>query len=462
MKSWLFIAVPIVAVASGCSSGKSTVNAHAHKPSFYRNAINPQDTSPVPKKDSMGMDYVPVYAEEAAGPNERKPLFYRNPMNLQDTSPVPKKDPMGMDYIAVFPERPSGAPKPPGMSTVEIDSTQQHLIGLKTAKAKRTSFDTTIRTTGRVAFDERRVVKVQPRFEGFIEKLYANFNGQLVKKGDALATIYSPELLATEQELLLAKRAQTALSASGLPDVADSARARLRLFGISDDEIARLEKSDKPLRALPLASPISGFVSAKNVVQGAHVGPSDALFDISDLSVVWVLADVYEYELPRLRLGQTATLSLSYWPDKSWRGRVSYVYPTVDEKTRTVKVRIEVNNPRIELKPEMFADVIIAANPREALVVPEDAVIDSGTRKLVFVALGEGKLTPREVRTGDASAGLVEIRSGLKEGDEVAMGANFLLDSESRLKSAVDAMEPAAGSAPKDGGAGSPASGGRP
>jgi multidrug efflux pump subunit AcrA (membrane-fusion protein) len=401
MRRWLFIAVAVVAV--GCS----------------------RSTPRPPDQDA------------------RKPLFYRSPMNPADTSPVPKKDSMGMDYVPVYPEASKSAPTPRGMSTVDIDPAQQRLIGLKTAKATRVSFDTTIRTTGRVSFDETRVVKVQPRFEGFIEKLYANFSGKFVKKGEPLATIYSPELLATEQELLLAKRAEGTLAKSGLPDATEAARARLRLFGISDAEITRLEESGKPARALPLASPISGFVTAKNVVQGARVGPADALFDIADLSVVWVIADVYEYELPRLRLGQKATLTLSYWPDKSWSGRVSYIFPTVDEKTRTIKVRIEVPNPRTELKPEMFADVSIAAQPRQALVIPDDALIDSGTRKLAFVALGEGKLQPREVQTGDTSRGMVEIRSGLREGDAVATGANFLLDSESRLKSAVNAMEPA-------------------
>jgi Cu(I)/Ag(I) efflux system membrane fusion protein len=441
MKPWLVIAVSLLAVGCTRSSGAPSASSE-RKPLFYRNPMNPQDTSPLPKKDSMGMDYVPVYADEASKPSERKPLFYRNPMNPQDTSPLPKKDSMGMDYVPVYPDV-SGGPRPPsGMSTVQIDPSQQHLIGLKTATAKRITFDATIRTTGRVAFDETRLVKVQPRFEGFIEKLYANFSGKYVNKGEPLATIYSPELLATEQELLLAKRAEGTLTASGLPDAAEAARSRLRLFGISDAEIARLEESGKAVRALPLAAPISGFVMAKNVVQGARVGPSDALFDIADLSVVWVIADVYEYELPRLRVGQKATLTLSYWPDKSWRGRVSFVFPTVDEKTRTVKVRIEVENPRTELKPEMFADVNISAPARQSLVVPEDAIIDTGTRKVVFVALGEGKLAPREVQTGDTSHGVVEIRSGLHEGDEVATSANFLLDSESRLKSAVNAMEP--------------------
>ncbi len=395
----------------------------------------------------------PAAARADPATSERKPLFYRNPMNPQDTSPVPKKDSMGMDYVPVYPEQPTGAATPSGMSTVQIDPAQQRLIGLKTTRAARASFEPTIRTTGRVAFDETRVVKVQPRFEGFVETLQANFSGKFVKKGETLATIYSPELLATDEERLLARRAEGTLARSGLPDAAEAARARLRLFGISDAEIARLEESGKPLRALPLAAPRSGFITAKNVVQGARVGPSEALFDIADLSVVWVIADVYEYELPRLHVGQTATLTLSYWPDKSWRGRVGYIFPTVDDKTRTIKVRIEVENPRTELKPEMFADVQISATPRQALVVPEDAVIDTGTRKVVFVALGEGKLAPREVQTGDSAHGQIEIRSGLREGDEVATGANFLIDSESRLKSAINAMEPPSAMEPSGQGA---------
>jgi Cu(I)/Ag(I) efflux system membrane fusion protein len=328
------------------------------------------------------------------------------------------------------------------MGSVKIDPERRRLIGLKTAPVIRGPIDTTIRTVGRVAFDETRLVKMQPRFEGFIEHLYANFTGKLVKKGEPLATIYSPELLATENEYLLAIKARASLASSGLPDVAESARARLRLFGISDATLDRIEKTGEPVRSLPLDAPISGYVTSKQVVAGAKVGPDDALFDIADLSRVWVLADVYEYELPRLKLGQSATLTLSYWPDRTWRGRVIYIYPTVDEKTRTVRVRIDVDNSKLDLKPEMFADVIIASAPRTALLAPEDAIIESGTRQLVFVATDDGRLTPREITIGDRSGGKVEVRSGLDEGETVATGANFLLDSESRLKAVVGGAKP--------------------
>lgn len=380
--------------------------------------------------------------ERPAAKKERKPLFYRNPMNPTDTSPVPKKDSMGMDYVPVYPEEGAASrePTPSGLAAVEIDPERRRLMGLRTVEVTLGELDPTIRTVGRVTPDETRVVKVQPRFEGFIERLDANFTGKSVRRGEPLAWIYSPELLATEQEFLLARRSGDALARSGLPDASEAARARLHLYGISDAEIDQLAASGKPVRALPLRAPIGGFVTAKNVVQGARVGPDDALFDIQDLSEVWVLADVYENELPRLKLGQKATITLSYWPGRDWTGRVSYIFPAVDDKTRTVKVRIAVPNPKTELKPEMFADVLLHTSSRPALLVPEDAVIDSGTRKIVFLSLGAGRLLPREIQTSGHANGVYEARAGLKAGDQVASGASFLLDSESRLRAAVSQM----------------------
>lgn len=443
MKTVLAVFLALSSMALGaCTRSGGTIQQAQN----WTCAMHPSYVSDKPGNCPIcGMKLVPVGVadsgqrrSEAAKLAERKPLFFRNPMNPADTSPVPKKDSMGMSYVPVYPEEPSHVPIPKGTSVVTIDPERSHLIGLKTVEVRRAELDTTIRTVGKVVADETRIVKVQPRFEGFIEHLYANFTGKLVRKGEPLATIYSPELLSTEQEFLLALKAGSALAQSGLPDAAESSRARLRLFGINEHQIDALEKAGKPVRSLTLTAPISGYVTAKNVVAGAKVGPDDALFDIVDLSRVWVLADVYEYELPRLKLGQTATLTLSYGPDRTWRGRVSYVFTSVDEKTRTVKVRIEVANPKLELKTEMFADVVIASAPRRALLVPEDAIIDSGTRKIVFVSLGEGRLVAREIKTGDQGRGMVEVRSGLEEGESVAMGANFLLDSESRLKAAIE------------------------
>ncbi len=334
------------------------------------------------------------------------------------------------------------APAGGGPMEVTIDPAKQQLIGVRTAVVAEARIDAPLRTSGRVAFDETRIVKVQPRFDGFIETLYADFTGKLVRKGEPLATIYSPELYATEQEFLLARRSGDTLARAGLPDVAAAARDRLRLYGISERDLDAIAQSGEPLRALPLVAPISGFVTAKQVVAGARVGPNDALFEIADLSSVWVLADVYEYELPRVRVGQPATVTLSYWPDKKWLGKVSYVFPTVDDKTRTVRVRIVVPNDKLELKPEMFADVLLETAPRTALAVPDDAVIDTGTRKVVFVSLGAGRLRPTEIEVGLRGRGVYEVRRGLQAGDVVVTGANFLDDSESQLKAALSAMRP--------------------
>lgn len=391
-------------------------------------------------------------AKAAAGP--RRILFYRSPMGTGETSPTPRKDSMGMDFVPVTSDdvdaaASATAPGPDGLATVALDARQENLLGLRTIPAVRAPFETSIRTTGRVAPDERLVHHVHTRYEGFIEHVTADFTGKYVRKGEELASIYSPELYATQQEYLLALGAARALATSGVPsaaqggrDLVSAARQRLLLWEITPADIQRIEKNGEPLRAMPVYAPISGFVTGRTAYHGMKVMPADTLFDILDLSHVWVLADVYEYELPRLSVSERATVTLSYWPGRVWNGAVTYVYPDVDEKTRTVKVRIELDNPKGELKPEMFADVTIHGPTRTVLQVPDDAILESGTRNIVFVAEGRGRLAPREVSLGDRGAGVVEIRAGLKEGEVVALGANFLVDSESRLKASIGAMEP--------------------
>jgi Cu(I)/Ag(I) efflux system membrane fusion protein len=334
-----------------------------------------------------------------------------------------------------------------GLATVTVDARKLSLLGLKTVAVKRAPFETSIRTTGRVAADERRVHHVHTRYEGFVEHVTADFTGKFVTKGEALAFIYSPELYATQQEYLLALKASRSLAPSGVAsaaqggrDLLEAARQRLLLWEITPADIASIEKRGEPIRAMPVYAPISGYVTGRTAYHGMKVMPADTLFDILDLTAVWVLADVYEYELPRLALGQKATMTLSYWPGRSWEGSVTYVYPSVDEKTRTVKVRAEFGNPKGELKPEMFADVTIHGPTRTVLQVPDDAVLESGTRSIVFVSQGEGKLAPREITPGDRGSGVVEVKGGLSEGEIVVQGANFLVDSESRLKAAISAM----------------------
>ena len=355
---------------------------------------------------------------------------------------------------------PASAGAVPDLVAVAIDSRKQQLLGLNTVEVARGAFETSIRTVGRIAFDERRVHHVHTRFDAFVEHVEADFTGKFVKKGEVLAHLYSPELFATQQEYLLALRASKTLAGAS-PDAAaggrqllEAARQRLLLWEISPDDIAAIEKRGEPLRAVPVYAPITGYVTGRTAYHGMRVSPSDTLFDIVDLTSVWVLADVYEYELPRLALGQRATMTLSYWPGRQWTGTVTYIYPSLDEKTRTLRVRLDVENPRGELKPEMFADVTIHGAARTVLKVPDDAVLDSGTRKVVFVLQGAETLVPREVRLGDHGGGVYEVLSGLHEGERVAVAANFLVDSESRLKAALAAMAPVPSPAPPSTGPG--------
>jgi Cu(I)/Ag(I) efflux system membrane fusion protein len=332
-----------------------------------------------------------------------------------------------------------------GLATVQIDPQRQQLIGLRTAEATRGPVGASWKTVGKVAVDETNVHHVNIKVGGFVDTVYVDYVGKPVRRGERLFSIYSPDLLSVQQEYLLALRTRQALAGGGVAagagdDLVESARERLRLWDIPEAEIERLERTGKPTKALTLYSPMTGVVTKKDIVMGHRLNEGDMPYEITDLSSVWVLADAYETDLSRIRTGMPATLSLQAFPGKAFNGKVIFIDPILDPKTRTAKVRLEFPNPRGELKPEMFGEVTLQTEKRDGLRIPADAVIDSGTKKVVFVALGEGKLQPREVQVGPVTGDVVEILSGLEAGEKVVTRANFLIDSESRLRASLAAM----------------------
>jgi Cu(I)/Ag(I) efflux system membrane fusion protein len=381
-----------------------------------------------------------------AGASERKVAFYRSPMDAKQTSPGPRKDEMGMDYLPVYEDEAGGGAAPvDGLATISIDPQRQQLIGLRTAEVTRGQVGSSWKTVGKVAVDETNVHHVNIKVGGFVDTVYVDYVGKAVRRGEPLFSIYSPDLLSVQQEYLLALRTRKALSGGGIAvgagdDLVDSARERLRLWDIPDSEVERLEATGKPTKALTIHSPMSGVVTKKDIVMGHRLNEGDMPYEITDLSRVWVLADAYETDLSRIRIGMPATLSLQAFPNKTFSGKVIFVDPIMDPKTRTAKVRLEFPNPKADLKPEMFGEVMLKTEAREGLRIPADAVIDSGTKKVVFVALGEGKLQPREIQVGPVAGDEVEVLSGLAAGEKVVTRANFLVDSESRLRASLAAM----------------------
>ena len=349
---------------------------------------------------------------------------------------------------------------------VEISSEQQQLIGVKTVRVSLKSLQKVIRTVGRIEADERKLATVNTKIEGWIEKLHVDYTGRYVKKGEPLVEIYSPELLATQQEFISTlKWAGKQTGTVQTPDAAhsghdhsaqatgnepvsdlqkmltkdasaalDAARQRLRLWDISEKQIKHIEQTGKPVRTLTLYSPVSGSVTQKMAIRGMKVMPGEKLFDIADLSTLWIIADIYENELPFIKVGQHARITLSYFPGMALSSRIDFIFPTISADTRTTKVRLTLPNPGGRLKPQMFTNVEIRISLGKKLVIPESAVIDTGTSQIVYVDKGEGAFEPREVELGLRADGAVEVLRGIKAGEKVASSANFLIDSEAQLK----------------------------
>jgi len=408
---------------------------------LYHCPMHPNYTSDKPGDCPIcGMKLVPIEAADA-GKAEHRIVLYRSPMNPADTSPVPRKDSMGMDYVPVYEDEVSAAGEVSGLAGVKIDAQRQQLIGLRTAEATKGPISGDWRTVGRVTVDETRVRKINVKIDGFVEKLFVDFVGKPVRRGEPLFALYSPDLLNAQNDYALAVRTRSQLG--GAPageDLVAAARRRLELWDVPRSAIAHLDHGGAPLRDLTLVSPISGVVTAKNIVQGSRIAAGDTPFEITDLSQVWVLADAHESDLPRAHLGTPVSLTLAAIPNRVFTGRVTFIEPVLDPKTRTAKVRLAFANPRGELRPEMFGEVVFHSRPHDGVRVPADSIIDSGDRKVVFVAIGDGRFQPREVKTGDAAGDMVEVLSGVQAGESVVARASFLVDSESRLKAALAAL----------------------
>lgn len=433
----------------GNGSAESVIAEQEDKPLFYRNPMDPTITSPIPAKDSMGMDYVPVYADREQKTSEKEVLFYRNPMNPSVTSPVPAKDSMGMDYVPVYAESDDGEVT----GTVKIDPVVVQNIGVRTAKAKQESISRTIRAVGRVDFDEESMARLHPKVEGWIEDIRVDKTGQHVSKDDILLSIYSPKLVSTQQEYLLALNNLSALSESqfdeikqGAEDLVKSSRERLELLDVPEHQIQELERTRQVKKSLHIHSPVSGTVIRIGSRQGQFVTPKTELYMMVNLNKVWVYADVYEYELPWVKIGDEVNMTLASVPGKAFKGSLAYIYPYAESKTRTTKVRMEFDNPDLILRPDMFAEVSIQSDTlHNVVVVPAESIIRSGSRTQAFVVRGQGKFEPRVVKLGIESNGQVAILEGVAAGEEVVTSAQFLVDSESKLREAtakmLDSME---------------------
>ncbi|HOA61571.1 MAG: efflux RND transporter periplasmic adaptor subunit [Verrucomicrobia bacterium] len=381
-------------------------------------------------------------APAATASGERKVKFYKSTMNPGETSPAPAKDSMGMDMVPVY--ETEGAAGDSKVISIEPMTMQE--MNIRTATVTRGPLRRVVRTVGVIDYNEAGLADVTTKYKGWVEKLYVDTTGQQVHRGDPLFEIYSPELYSAQREYVLAIEGTNALGSAALKA---SARTKLKFYDITDEQVAELERTREPRKTLRVVSPQDGFVTEKMVVEGQMVDAGTRLYRLADLGLVWVLAQVYEQDLDYVKLGQEATVTLSYLPDRQFRGRVTYIYPNVDEKTRTARVRIEFHNPGYFLKPGMFATVqVLSELAPSVLLVPDMAVLRSGERNTVFVALEGGKFEPRIVTLGpQAEDDTYQVLSGLSEGEHIVTSGQFLLDSESQLREAIQKMSGPKGTA---------------
>lgn len=399
---------------------------------------------------------------EAGDPAQgRKPLYYRHPMGLPDTSPTPKKDAMGMDYIPVYAESPEAASGADRQIVISTEKVQK--LGVRTESAELRRLDRTVRAAGRVEPDERRLYTITPKFEGYVERLYVDSTGQPVVRGQALFEAYSPELVSAQREYAIAAQGVRTLgdadndTQKAMKQLADSSLARLKNWDVSADQVRALAASGEIRRTLVFHSPVDGVVIEKKALQGMRFMPGEMLYQVADLSAIWVIADVFEQDIGLVQRGAKARVTINAYPDRQFAGAVTYVYPTLQVETRTVRVRIELPNPAGLLKPGMYAEVTVPVAAKNAVVtVPASAIIDSGTRRIVLVQAAAGRFEPRDVTVGARSDSFVEILHGVKSGENVVVAANFLIDAESNLRAAVSGFSAGDRGKPPEVAAGSP------
>jgi membrane fusion protein, copper/silver efflux system len=428
-----------LSVAAPASAAEQTIL-------YYRDPSGAPSWSATPKNDAQGRAFLPVYdgaeptfdpppAQPKAAQGERKILFYRNPMGLPDTSPVPKKDSMGMDYIAVY-----EGDEPSDGKTIKVSLDRIQRSGVRTEAAEPRVLVRGLRAVGTVAMDERRTTIVTMRSDGYVEDLFVNTTGQHVQAGEPLFRVYSPDIQQALSDLLVAKSwAQRGPADASSGKSVDGAMQRLRNLGVPENRIREIRDSGANPRTIDWLAPAGGTVIAKRIINGQRVVAGDELYRIVDLSNLWVIADVAEGDLSDIKPGSRATVTFRAYRSQPVDGVVTFIYPEVRPETRTVRVRIEVANPDALLKPDMYADVVfqVEADRTPVTTVPTSAIIDTGTKQIVLVAKGEGRFEPRVVKLGRRGDGHVEITEGLKPGEEIVITATFLIDAESNLQTAL-------------------------
>jgi RND family efflux transporter MFP subunit len=440
---------------------------------YYVDPMHPGYKSDKPGiAPDCGMKLVPVYEGGDVDAQAQKPtgkiLYYRDPKAPDFKSDKSGINPeTGSNLEPVYENDPASMP----MGTIRVSPEKQQLVGVKFDEVTRGAGVHSFRSVGQVAMDETRFTKVQTRIDGWIEKVYVDFTGKYVEKGQPLLTMYSPEMLASQREYLLALRSREIMQGSPLADsqqqsdsLIAASRKRLELFSLSEAQIQEITRTQKQLTNITIYSPISGYVIARNAFPKQRITAETELYTVVDLSRVWIMADVFENEASMIRVGMPAQINLSYAGGRKINGHVNYIQPQVDPMTRTLKVRIEADNPNMDLKPDMFVDVDFSVSMPARMTVPAEAVLDTGLKKTVFVDRGNGYLEPRQVEIGERIGDRIEITKGLAPGERIVISGNFLIDSESQLKSSAAGMSGhqhgSAGSSGKSSTPSKPAAGG--